>query len=415
MKKYLLIVAVFLGLQTQAQFFNSCDSLDIVVNSGSTTTTLMLDGIDMSNSASVWDWQISTNTGTNLFFSTQNISISPITTADTIMIVLSAYSNSPMGINCTMFMFSYYDGTNWVLDTLGNNYPWNPTGTGPGGLGSMSSHCDSINIVVDPLSSSTNVILNGDISTLPGTVTSWYWDVYDYNGFVQSSTTQSINFTASSTTDTLMVFMETTIVDTNSMPYICLHFGSLYYDGSTWVFTSAYLPVGPSNPGGGSTGGGVGNLFAVCDSLSIAIDPSATYANPVLSANVAVPTATVLTNEWQAFDNNGNFYADSTLLFSFSNAAPSDTIAVFVLSTVSDNGIVTSCMAFDMLVFNNGGWVSMRVGGSATGIEDVNTFLNDKKLVKVVDVLGRETKGIKNAPMFYIYNDGSVEKKMIIE
>ncbi len=38
-----------------------------------------------------------------------------------------------------------------------------------------------------------------------------------------------------------------------------------------------------------------------------------------------------------------------------------------------------------------------------------------KQLHKVTDVLGRESKKIKNATLFYIYNDGTVEKKLIIE
>ena len=39
----------------------------------------------------------------------------------------------------------------------------------------------------------------------------------------------------------------------------------------------------------------------------------------------------------------------------------------------------------------------------------------DKKILKFIDLLGRETKVKKNEPLFYIYDDGSVEKKIIIE
>ena len=38
-----------------------------------------------------------------------------------------------------------------------------------------------------------------------------------------------------------------------------------------------------------------------------------------------------------------------------------------------------------------------------------------RKLINIVDLLGRETKGIKNQPLFYIYNDGTVEKRIVIE
>ena len=37
------------------------------------------------------------------------------------------------------------------------------------------------------------------------------------------------------------------------------------------------------------------------------------------------------------------------------------------------------------------------------------------KLIKIIDVLGRQTKGKKNEPLFYIYDDGTVEKRIIIE
>lgn len=50
---------------------------------------------------------------------------------------------------------------------------------------------------------------------------------------------------------------------------------------------------------------------------------------------------------------------------------------------------------------------------NSTGITSLNA--QDKQLLKIVDVLGRETKEKKNTPLFYIYNNGTVEKKIIIE
>ena len=38
-----------------------------------------------------------------------------------------------------------------------------------------------------------------------------------------------------------------------------------------------------------------------------------------------------------------------------------------------------------------------------------------RKLIEIVDVLGRESEQLKNQPIFYIYDDGTVEKKIIIE
>ena len=48
----------------------------------------------------------------------------------------------------------------------------------------------------------------------------------------------------------------------------------------------------------------------------------------------------------------------------------------------------------------------------ATGIDNIKN--SSKKLLKTTDFLGRETKKI-NQPLFYIYDDGTVEKRIIIE
>jgi len=41
--------------------------------------------------------------------------------------------------------------------------------------------------------------------------------------------------------------------------------------------------------------------------------------------------------------------------------------------------------------------------------------LKGKNLIKVVDILGRETKHKRNALLFYMYENGSVEKKIVVE
>ena len=49
-----------------------------------------------------------------------------------------------------------------------------------------------------------------------------------------------------------------------------------------------------------------------------------------------------------------------------------------------------------------------------TVITDINPS-GYRKLICIVDVLGGKNKGTENEPLFYIYNDGTVEKKIIIE
>ena len=47
-----------------------------------------------------------------------------------------------------------------------------------------------------------------------------------------------------------------------------------------------------------------------------------------------------------------------------------------------------------------------------TSITEQNS---NKTLLKITDILGRTSKEKKNTPLFYIYNDGTVEKRIVIE
>ena len=54
--------------------------------------------------------------------------------------------------------------------------------------------------------------------------------------------------------------------------------------------------------------------------------------------------------------------------------------------------------------------------GNVTSTFNIPTRNTSKgKLLKIVDILGRETKGKTNQPLFYIYDDGTVEKRIVIE
>ena len=48
-------------------------------------------------------------------------------------------------------------------------------------------------------------------------------------------------------------------------------------------------------------------------------------------------------------------------------------------------------------------------------VNAVEEKTTSKKLLKITDLLGRETKGSKNDVLFYIYDDGTVEKRIVIE
>ena len=48
-------------------------------------------------------------------------------------------------------------------------------------------------------------------------------------------------------------------------------------------------------------------------------------------------------------------------------------------------------------------------------VSAIQEHTTNKELLKVIDLLGRETKGTMNEVLFYIYDDGTVEKRIVIE
>ena len=57
--------------------------------------------------------------------------------------------------------------------------------------------------------------------------------------------------------------------------------------------------------------------------------------------------------------------------------------------------------------------LTQQICGNSVSVENIT--IQNKKLVRIIDLLGREVKKIRNTPLFYIYNDGTVEKKIILE
>jgi len=75
--------------------------------------------------------------------------------------------------------------------------------------------------------------------------------------------------------------------------------------------------------------------------------------------------------------------------------------SIFSLSVIETN--INGCMSEE---------ISIMVSIIITSIEDIK---NTKKLNKITDILGQETPYKKNTHLFYIYDDGTVEKRIIIE
>ena len=86
--------------------------------------------------------------------------------------------------------------------------------------------------------------------------------------------------------------------------------------------------------------------------------------------------------------------------------------------SVSNNPYL-NCINVDDSSYCNSNWLSEMdpqhyFSNNCSGTTDIEEHTTNKELIKITDILGRETKQT-NQPLFYIYNDGTVEKKIIIE
>ena len=83
---------------------------------------------------------------------------------------------------------------------------------------------------------------------------------------------------------------------------------------------------------------------------------------------------------------------------------PYDTITTCI-TYMSSNGYVSCCVIF---IWDSSLGIWAKIGSPTSTIENQR----ERELVKVIDFLGKENKFRKNKILFYIYDDGSVEKKL---
>ena len=146
---------------------------------------------------------------------------------------------------------------------------------------------------------------------------------------------------------------------------------------------------------------------------------------------------------WEFTDQQGNILHQDTIVdqqtIAFGHNWPlTDTINVivhfvndsanldnwYISQGLPTNGNSINCLFEDQIYWETGAptpWGSWTFIHNHPGV-DLNTptgidnfVVENKRLIKVVDILGRENRGDKNKPLFHIYDDGTVEKKIVLE
>tara|TARA_B110001469_G_C9595651_1_gene295739 strand:- start:539 stop:1237 length:699 start_codon:yes stop_codon:yes gene_type:complete len=84
---------------------------------------------------------------------------------------------------------------------------------------------------------------------------------------------------------------------------------------------------------------------------------------------------------------------------------------------VSYNASLT-CINVDDAIWSTANWTNIdpqHYFSNNCSTTDIEEHATKKGLLKITDLLGRETKENKNHVLFYLYDDGTVEKKVVIE
>jgi len=144
-------------------------------------------------------------------------------------------------------------------------------------------------------------------------------------------------------------------------------------------------------------------IVSPCDSIDIVGSQSQLTMEVMSGTNVNSPLYIVTT------DFNGYIVGEDSLTWTH-DAWPIMALTDSIITCITYvNGVdtLTCCVEF---FWNGSFWAKM---GSVTSIGEIGSL--DKKLIKVVDVLGRETTISSNQTLFFIYEDGLIEKRYIID
>jgi hypothetical protein len=256
----------------------------------------------------------------------------------------------------------------------------------------FTAQADPVNIMPISFTTDSTAVMSNPAGGDTLIITNWSWDFGDGG------------------TDTVQNPIHTYSVYGNYI--VCLTVLAIPTNGNFIQYTFINCDTFTYSPSGWAKMGSV--PFDCTDSLGVTdvvIDNSnltmniAIYNNYSFFLNYPYVAFTIDANGDTIQSGNMNLFGainfDTTWYnYSLSNAVfPTYPLTMYFV--YSDGSLVTDTC---ILTYNS----------VPTVISDINVNRNIE-LIRIVDVLGRERNENKNQPLFYIYDDGTVEKKIIIE
>ena len=163
-----------------------------------------------------------------------------------------------------------------------------------------------------------------------------------------------------------------------------------------------------------------GQITPYCDSIEINLLSIDTFSNPRTIDFEVIPN--YFTNYNFPYcglfllDNNGDTLAYQPLLSGNVFGITQGLTETRTLEATSNFSYFFSGVIQIVNDWHSGGPTylacSFPINFMPTGVNNISQ--KDKKIYKLLDILGREIKGT-NQPFFYIYDDGTVEKRITVE
>ena len=152
----------------------------------------------------------------------------------------------------------------------------------------------------------------------------------------------------------------------------------------------------------------VGMVSNLCDSM--------TASGSQFQITMAINNVNTIIDYWVTTSNDGTLLQEDSMIsthtiFNYPQSGLGqayDTLNTCI--AYYSMGTTNTCCVTWVWDSVSGFWAKM---GNLTSLTELTSF--DKKLIKVVDIFGRETPVNSKQILFYIYDDGKVEKRMIIE
>jgi hypothetical protein len=164
---------------------------------------------------------------------------------------------------------------------------------------------------------------------------------------------------------------------------------------------------------------GFGQMLSSISSLTIS------PANPNNTDTVYIYAELSFTSTGCPLDVKSYSIIGSSILASTQHCLGIATAICNTIDTFKLNPLLVGAYLFDLTLSSGSGGPPCTAGilpndndiitfnvVPSVGIEEHST---NKKLLKITDIFGRETKGNNDEVLFYIYDDGTVEEKIVIE